>query len=112
MKNAEMGLEPLNRSIAPREAILIRWLVEHGEPGCETLVDQVENLKVISKCNCGCPTVYFALPGNPISRKGERIVSDYLATMDGDLFGAILFEAGGQISSLEVYSCAGVERAF
>lgn len=91
---------------------MIRWLVEHGEPGCEKLLDQIEDLMVVSKCNCGCPTVYFALEGKPTSRKGERIVSDYLALVGGEHFGVMLFELDGQISSLEVYSCAGRSDPF
>lgn len=91
---------------------MVRWLLEHGDPGSEKLLDQIEDLLVVSKCNCGCPTVYFALKGEPTSRKGERIVSDYLALVDGEQFGVMLFELGGQISSLEVYCCSGRLKEF
>jgi hypothetical protein len=112
MQNAGKGLEPLNRPVSPQEASLIRWLVEHGDPGAASLSGQVNDLEVVSRCSCGCPTVYFALRGNPTSRKGERNVSDWLARMDGELFGVMLFEVEGQISSLEVYSCSGSVKEF
>ncbi len=91
---------------------MIRWLLENGEPNASRLVDQINGLKVVSKCMCGCPTVYFALTGNPPSRKGERLVSDWLARMNEELFGVMLFEVGGEISSLEVYSCSGEVTGF
>jgi len=107
MENAEKGLEPESREITEQEATLVRWLVEHGEPGCDRLLDQIKNLKVISKCNCGCPTIYFALHATGNSRKSERLISDWLAKIGDELFGVMLFEVAGQISSLEVNCCSG-----
>jgi hypothetical protein len=112
MESAGKGLEPLRRPVSPQEANLIRWLVEHGDPAALHLLGQVNDLEVVSRCNCGCPTVYFALKGSPTSRKGERNVSDWLARMDDELFGVMLFEVDGQISSLEVYSCSGNVKEF
>jgi hypothetical protein len=73
---------------------------------------QIDNLTVIAKCKCGCPTVFFALNEIPVPRKGERIISDYLATVDGQDVGAMLFQTEGILSSLEVYSCAGTDQPF
>ena len=112
MENAKEGLESQSRNVTDEEAELVRWLVEHGEPGCDRLLSQVKDLKVVSKCKCGCPTVYFALEGEGNSRKGERLVSDWLAKMNEELFGVMLFEVAGEISSLEVYSCAGTVKSF
>jgi hypothetical protein len=105
MENAKNGLQAENRDLTNQEATLIRWLVEHAGPGCEPLLDQVENLKVVSKCNCGCPTVYFELHNTGNSRKGEKLVSDWIAEMNGEMFGVMLFAVAGQISTLEVYCC-------
>jgi hypothetical protein len=107
MENTKNGLEPGSRDVTEKEATLIQWLVKHGEPECERLLGQVESLKVVSKCNCGCPTIYFALETAGNSRKGERLVRDWIAKMDDEIFGVMLFEVAGQISSLEVYCCSG-----
>ena len=112
MENTKRGLEPQDRGVTAQEASLVRWLVEHGEQGCDRLLDQIENLKVVSKCNCGCPTVYFALQNDGSSRKGERLVSDWIAEMDGEMFGVMLFAVAAQISSLEVYCCSGRVTTF
>jgi hypothetical protein len=111
MNDAKKGLEPLNRPITSHEHDLIKWLLEHGEPGSERFLAQVDSLTVVFKCACGCPTVYFALEGEPVSQ-AEHILSDYLATVDGQDFGIILFQRGGRLSSLELYSQAGSENPF
>ena len=112
MQSAGKGLEKLNRPASPQETSLGRWLVDHGEPESAYLSDQIDGLEVVSKCSCGCPTVYFGFNRSPASRKGERLVSDWLARMDGELFGVMLFEVDQQISSLEVYSCSGKVAGF
>jgi hypothetical protein len=86
--------------------------LKHGDPAVAHLADQVDGLMIVSRCNCDCRTVYFAMKGNPASRKGEQIVNDWLAQMDSDLFGVVLFELDGRISSLEVYSCSGRVKEF
>jgi hypothetical protein len=40
------------------------------------------------------------------------LISDHLATVDGQEVGVMLFETEGQLSSLEVYSCAGSDLPF
>lgn len=107
-----VGVEQLDRKITEQEAELIRWLLVHGEQDAEQLLSQISDLKVVSKCTCGCPTIYFALPDERTSRKGERIISDYLATVEDNDVGVMLFEIAGHLSSLEVYSQAGSDKPF
>jgi hypothetical protein len=106
------GLEAANRRATGHEANLIRWLLAHGDKDAERFLSQIENLTVISQCNCGCPTIYFDLGSEATSRKGEQLISDYLATVEGKDVGVMLFEVGGRLSSLEVYSCAGTDQPF
>jgi len=104
--------EHVRRPLTIQERDLVRWLIEHAHKNAEHLLPQVERLTVAGKCNCGCPTVDFALDGELVNRKGERMISDWLAEVDGDPVGVMLFEANGKISTLEVYSCAGSEKPF
>lgn len=106
------GLEPLHRGVSQEEANVVGWLIEHGEPGAGEYAGDVQSLTVIARCNCGCPTVYFEVEGNPANRKGEKIISDHLGTVDGQEVGVMLFALGKQLSSLEVYSPAGSEKPF
>lgn len=40
------------------------------------------------------------------------MISDYLANVDGEGVGVMLFETDGRISTLEVYSMAGSDKPF
>jgi len=106
------GLEPLQRPLTPQERDLVRWLLEHGHSDTSHLLPQIDRLSVFERCSCGCPTVYFAFDGVPVARKGEQLISDWLAAVDGDGVGVMLFQSGNKISSLEVYSLAGTVEPF
>jgi hypothetical protein len=106
------GLEPEKRAITKHESELIRWLLAHGDPGVAQFASQVDGLRVVAKCNCGCPTIYFELKGHFELRKGERVISDHLATVEEQKVGVMLFELDGGLSSLEVYSLAGTDNPF
>jgi hypothetical protein len=97
----------LDRPATQHERDIIRSLLEHGDPQYLQLASQIESLRVVSKCTCGCPTIDFALEGDPPSRKGARLISDFVATVDDQDVGVLLFENDGKLSSLEVYSFAG-----
>ena len=107
-----MGFLALDRKLTRQERDMVRWLLEHGDPGADGLVPQIDRLTVIGKCECGCPTVDFALDGEAVPRKGEKIVSDFRAEVDGQDVGVMLFQTDGKISSLEVYSFAGSDKPF
>jgi hypothetical protein len=107
------GLQLLQRSLTQDEQKLILWLIEHGTYHNKVqLRSQIDILSVHERCTCGCPTIYFALNGVPVPRKGEHLISDHLATVDGEDVGVMLFETNGNLSSLEVYSCAGSDQPF
>jgi hypothetical protein len=106
------GLEAMRRAVTREEAAVIEWLLRHGEQGSDRFFVQIETLTIVSRCTCGCPTVYFELENNQASRKGERLISDQLGTVDGEDVGVMLFELNGRLSSLEVYSCAGADKPF
>jgi len=104
------GSEALHRAITQQEIAVIEWLLQHGEPGSDRFFAQLETLTVVSRCTCGCPTIYFELENNQASRKGEHLISDQLGTVDGQDVGVMLSDLNGRLSSLEVYSCAGADK--
>jgi hypothetical protein len=112
MESANKGLESLDRPPTESEKDLVQWLLEHGLPGSDQFLSQIDSLTVVQKCTCGCPTVYFAVDGDSVSRKGEVLISDYRAEVDGEPVGVMLFQTGGKISSLDVYSMKGTDKPF
>jgi hypothetical protein len=111
MNDAKKG-EAQRRPITAKERALIDWLLRHGNSGSEQFLEQLDSLVVVWKCSCGCPTVNFAREGRPVPQESEHILADYLATMDGEDFGIILFQREGRLSSLEVYSQTGTNKPF
>jgi hypothetical protein len=102
----------VNKPITEQEGQLIKWLLKHGAPGSDQFISQVDLLTVISKCGCGCPTVNFAFHGKSVESENKSILADYLATVDGQDVGVILFQREGRLSRLEVYSQAGTDKPF
>ena len=78
----------------------------------EKLIRQVAPFWVASKCSCGCPTGNFSRERRPDAQGPDQILADFLATVNGENVGVILFRQGGRLSSLEVYSLAGTIRPF
>jgi len=111
MNDAKKG-ESQHRPITVKERALIEWLLRHGNPGSEQFLEQLDSLVVVWKCSCGCPTVNFAREGKSAPHEAEHILGDYLATVNGEDVGIILFQRGGRLSSLEVYSQAGTDKPF
>jgi hypothetical protein len=112
MENEDKGRIRIDRAITSEEDGLIRWLLDHSDIDPGPFKSQLSDITVASKCNCGCPTIDFAYKGEPVTRKGEHLIADYLATVKDQEVGVMLFETGGYLSSLEVYSCAGADKPF
>jgi hypothetical protein len=56
--------------------------------------------------------VNFAREGELVIQEAENILADFLATVNGEDVGVILFQRGGRLSSLEVYSQGGTDKPF
>ena len=105
--------EPLNRTLTQHERDLIRWLIEHSfVKDASRLLPQIDRLSVVARCNCGCPTIDFALDGEPVAGKGEQCISDWLAEVDGMPVYLQLWRSNDRISTLEVGSLPGTDRPF
>lgn len=111
-ESANKGLIVLKRPLTEQERDLVRWLIEHSDLDSSRFQSQIDRLSIAEKCSCGCPTVCFALDGVPITRKGEQLISDWLAEVDGNGVGAMLFQTNDRLSSLEVYSLTATDKPF
>jgi hypothetical protein len=104
--------EPLNRPITDHEKALIRWLLDHGEDGIDRFISQIDTLTVASECTCGCPTIDFVREENGLKQGTARPIIDYMAIVDGQHGGVMLFATETQLSMLEIYSLAGTDKPF
>jgi hypothetical protein len=105
--------EPLIRPLTQHERDLVRWLIEHSfVKDASRPLPQVDRLSVVSKCNCGCPTIDFALDGEPAVLKGQHYISDWDAEVNGIPVYVQIWISKDQISSLEVGSYPGTDQPF
>ena len=103
-----------NREVAPVERALLEWLISNGEAEARTFLYQLDTVRVVARCGCGCPTVNLATEGDKTPLMGpSQILADFLgSTKEGVQVGVILHARQGKLSELEVYSLAGTEGPF
>ncbi len=95
---------PENRPLSAQEIALLRWLLDHGKPSAQKHVGEIETLRVVSRCGCGCASVDFV--NAPTT--GVEVLSDHKWQDDqGRLFGAFAFAKAGKLAGIEVWSVDG-----
>lgn len=96
----------VDRSLTDEERELTRWILEHGVPGADAFVAQLERARVKALCPCGCASIDFAIEGMPDPPPGVHILGDFLFGDTSNFAGVFVFEAGGILKGLEVYGLA------
>lgn len=95
---------PENRNLTAQEADLVRWLLEHGGDEARSFLPQLQDLRVASRCGCGCASIDFI----PDALGAIHPFYDYQwRSADGDLFGIFVFSKRGVLAGLEVWSIDG-----
>jgi hypothetical protein len=96
------------RVLTNDERTFVERLLSIGGLSSSSFALQVESLRVVSRCDCGCPTVDFISVDAGDAKAGRPgiLVDAYARTRDGDVVGAILWEKDGNLSGLELYSMA------
>jgi hypothetical protein len=85
---------------------LLRWILEHGSDEAKSFLPQIERMRAVRACTCGCPTIQLevgesASLGSP---QADKIICDLLGrTARGELVGLLLFQIAGKLDSLEIY---------
>ena len=95
---------PENRPLSPPELALVRWLLDNGKPSARKYLGEIETLRVVSRCGCGCASVDFV----SAPTAGLEVLSDYKwQDQQGRLFGAFAFAKAGKLAGVEVWSIDG-----
>src|SRR5690348_17472053 len=95
---------PENRPLSGQERALLRWLLDHGTPSGRKYLGEIETLRVVSRCGCGCASVDFV----SAPTAALEILSDHKWQDDqGRLFGAFAFAKAGKLAGIEVWSIDG-----
>ena len=101
----------IDRPLSAKELALVVWMLEHGNARAAVALPQVEKVRVISRCGCGCASVDFSVDGlAPLPRSKMEVVSDYCwFTERGNLCGAYIFLHAGRLAGIDVWSIDGAE---
>ena len=98
---------PDYRDLTFEERRLLEWLIANGNVGASAFASQLQQVKVVARCTCGCPTLDLAL-GEKKSRTvvGSTILADAVGHSPENVpVNVILHAREGEISELEVISC-------
>lgn len=104
---SESAQIPDVRPLTEEERLLIRWLVENGDEEPESYLAQLDTLSVKSRCGCGCSSINFTEPFRPCCINGSVIADYRWNTLEGFANGVFLYQVGGELSGLEVWSIDG-----
>ncbi len=98
-----------DRPLSAKETELVRWALEHGLPEADSYLPQIDKLRVISRCGCGCASIEFSFDGIlPDYSTGLEVLSDHLWGTGGtDLCGIFVFARNKKLAGLEVWSVDG-----
>lgn len=100
------------RDLTTDERALLEWLLANGHEEAQAFVPQLSQVKVVSRCSCGCPSIDLT-----VSDKTERttgpstILADAVGrSPEGVEVDVILHAREGQLSELEVVSHDGTTK--
>jgi hypothetical protein len=100
------------RDLTPDERTLLEWLLANGHKDAMTYASQLSQVKVVSRCTCGCPTMDLAVGEKKSRTTGvSTILADARGySAEGIEVDVILHAREGELSELEVYSLDGTSE--
>ncbi len=66
------------RPLTDEERTLVRWMLQHGEPGAKMYLEQLDEAVVSGGCSCGCASIDFQIADrHPDPQQGMTILSKF-----------------------------------
>ena len=85
-------------------------MIDHGTGDKELYRSQLAQATVVNACDCGCPSIDFAIGGKePEARTEMEILGDYFYGNENELCGVFVFACNGQLAGIEFYTLAAEE---
>jgi hypothetical protein len=102
---AERNLPP--RPLTPEENAVLHWVLEHGSKEAQCFLPQLEGIRALRWCDCGCPSIQLVIePGTPdVDAIVGNIVCDVFGTtLENEKVGILLFQKNSRLELMELYS--------
>jgi hypothetical protein len=100
---------PLDRAISSDERTIAEWLLLHSDPSALSFLSQLDNIRVIGQCSCGCPTVDLRVSEGTLPADfAKRAIGDALGEVNGNTVGVMLLQSDGHLTCLEVYDLTDI----
>lgn len=93
--------DPVDRPLTGRERDVLEALLSVDFPGVERLRREVDTVRVVGVCGCGCPSVDFQ------RAVGVGMKIQVNAAVDGSDDGLFLFTVAGRLGGIEYVGVSG-----
>lgn len=77
-------------------------MLENGKPEAKEFISQLDKVRVVGQCGCGCATIDFQIEGHPVPTGGMNLIGDFLFGPEDDPGGVFIFEQDGLLGGIEV----------
>jgi hypothetical protein len=94
----------VNEPPTNEERRFVKWLIANGSGDTREYARQISQLRVVSRCLCGCPSVDFAIGDYSQFGPSEPIVRAEGRSPNGIPVWVMLHSRRGEIAELEVCS--------
>ena len=96
-----IGTVTEDRPLSAREIEIVSWLLAHASRSLEHLASMPNTLRVVGRCDCGCPSVDFEVGGQ--APPNAPLVEATGRTADGIYVGVVLWGRRDVVTGLEFH---------
>jgi hypothetical protein len=111
MSATEHGTEIAeDRALSDSESALVLWLLSQGGKKSTRYLSQASQIRVVSRCACGCASLNFDVDGGGWRSPGgmDILVERRWRDGAGHLFEVFIFCKANTLAGIDVYSVDGL----
>ena len=94
----------VDRPLSTEERTVIGWLLAHGDGNNDEFIAQLSQARVIAQCARGCASIDLEIAGERASGAMKVLADFQWTTQEGHACGAFVFEQGGLLGGLDLWS--------
>ncbi len=104
---------PLDRPLSSQEREIAEWLLNNTSPTSPSFIPQLDHVRVVGCCSCGCPTVDLRVAeGTTPAMPQDNPIGDAIGEVNGNMVGVMLLQRSGYLTCLEVYDLSDLKHPY